>query len=61
VLLYGHSGTGKTFLIDAICNHFQLNRFNYDEFRALESKSGLKRLNTSSNSLTKLFNDAIAK
>ena len=63
ILIYGHSGTGKSFLIQALCSHFNLYRVTYDEFRQLEVQTSRKRIKTSafSNSLATVFQQAISK
>jgi len=62
ILLHGQSGTGKTLLIDAICNHFKLNRFNFDECGTeLPLTGNFSSLAGSSKSLLKLFHDAKSK
>ncbi|OXA60666.1 ATPase family protein 2 homolog [Folsomia candida] len=60
ILLHGHSGTGKTHLIYALCNHFKLTPVLFNEFASVSTKQiGLSA--ASSNSISKVFQDAIAK
>ncbi len=58
-MIYGHTGVGKSLIVQAISNEFNLFQVHYEEFS--RSNFGTKRNELRSSSLEKIFKDALSR
>ncbi|CAL8127317.1 unnamed protein product [Orchesella dallaii] len=61
ILLYGHTGVGKSLILQAIQYEFKLFGVLYEEFKSINLDSGYDNSRSCSSSLEKVFKDAVAR